>query len=107
MSRPLSPTTTLTILAGQTTSEALRGCRHAQGVGIFAPATLTGTITVQVEPTDSGTDFVNETSGGTAVTIGASQHVTLMMSTFAQLRLKSSGAEAADRVFTLVMRQPA
>ena len=84
-----------------TTSNAVGGIDDALGLTIYSPATLTGTITVQVEPTSTGTSFVDLQSGGADVTIPASKATVLNPITWRQIRLITGTTEAAARTFTL------
>lgn len=91
----------LTISNAGTTSNAIGSIDDAEAIVIYAPATLTGTVTVQVEPTETGTAWVDLTSGGSDVTIAAGNSVTITEGGFRQLRLSSSAAEGAARVFSV------
>lgn len=92
---------TLTIASGGTTSGVVRP-NEGDSITIFAPSSLTGTITVEIEPTATGTSFCTLTSGGSNVTIAASAALIISPANFGQLRLKSGSTELADRTFTLV-----
>lgn len=91
----------LTISSGGTQSGAIGGFSDAVALVLYAPAALTGTVTIQIEPTDTGTAWVDLGSGGSDVTIGAGNSVTVEPVGFRQLRVVSSAAEGADRVFTV------
>lgn len=80
-------------------SVSLDSLAGAAGVCIYAPAALTGTITVEVSV--DGTTFVTLQSGGADVSIGAGKAITLTEISFRHVRLKSSGSEAAQRVFSV------
>ena len=101
MSKYICDLPNLTIANAGTTSGAIGGFADARALMIYAPAALTGTVTVQVEPTDTGTSWVDYGSGGSDVTIAAGNAVTIEPISFRQLRLSSSGAEGAERVFTV------
>lgn len=91
----------LTILSGATNSNAVGILDDTITLTIYAPSALTGTITLQVEPSTAGTSFVALTSAGSDVTIGASKAVTIGNIGFRQIRVVSSGAEGADRTFKI------
>lgn len=101
-------TVTLTILSSATTSDLLTGSslRNARSLSIQAPATLTGTITVECGNSDSaGATFATvQSPPGTDVTVAAGKSSFLNQAPFQCLRLKSSGAEGGDRVFTVTIR---
>ena len=92
---------TLTIANAGTESNAIGGFDDAEALTLYAPATLTGTVTVEVEPTIGGSSFVDLTSAGSDVTIGAGNALVLSPITFRQLRLSSSLAEGAERSFSV------
>lgn len=109
---------TLTILSGQTKSQALSAGRShgvmktLLGPGIdmviFAPPATSGTITVQVSAEKDALDaqFFNLTDGhGSDITISANKASPLPSQAYKDLRLVSSSAEAADRVFTLYQQE--
>jgi hypothetical protein len=95
---------TLTIANGGTESNALTGVEDAVAVTIAAPSALTGTVTIQIATESTGTSFVDLTSGGSDVTIGAANSVTITPVCFRQVRVKSGSAEGAERAFTVVKR---
>lgn len=74
---------------------------EAVNISIWAPATLTGTITVEVAPdVDSAAGaFLALQSAGSDVTLTASKCTTITASGFGAMRLASDGTEGADRVF--------
>jgi hypothetical protein len=98
---------TLTILSGQTTSQALNlleaGREVPHSVAIYGPASLTGTVTVEVSP-DGGATWNVLHSAGVAVEVAAASCVVILaaLALFEQIRVKSDGAEGADRVFALI-----
>lgn len=92
---------TLTIAAAGTTSPALIVPEDTVALVVFGPSALTGTVTVQVEPTRAGTDFLALQSGGSDVTIPANKATPIPVIAFRQLRLVSGSAEAIARVFTI------
>ena len=83
------------------TSGAQGGLDDAYGISLISPAALTGTVTIQVEQTDTGTNFVNLQSGGVDVTIAANKGIVITPFPFRQIRLISGSTEAATRTFTL------
>ena|SRR3990167_2980745 len=96
------------ILSGASTSNAVRHLDDAVAVSILSPDTLTSTtITVQVEPTSTGTDWVTLQSGGSDVVIEAvSKAIVVNPFPFRQLRVIGNAAEAADRTFTVLRTVP-
>jgi hypothetical protein len=91
----------LVISSGGTASTAVVDfLSDAKSISIAAPTQLTGTVTVQVS--HDGTTWVDLTSGGSDVLIGASnmQPVTDWM--YAGLRVTSNTAEASTRTFTVL-----
>jgi hypothetical protein len=95
---------TLTIANGQTDSAALDADAFAkyEALTINGPAALTGTVTVQVGTTDASSPTWNTLqSGGVDVGMAATKSITISPPCFPQFRMHSSGAEGADRVFTI------
>lgn len=79
-----------------------------ESITIMAPATLTGTVTVQVGTTDaaSGATFVTlQSPPGTDVAIAAGKAFSITPPNFPQFRMHSSGAEAAQRDFNVWARR--
>ena|SRR3990167_8971888 len=102
MSYPAHPVPDLTIANGQQNSDtvALAVYRTARALSIAAPATLTGTISVQgrVDSTNWKTLY----SGGADVTISADRVVLIdMPARFEAVRVRSGSAEGAARAFTV------
>lgn len=94
----------LVINSGATASNAITGIDDADCVTIYAPAALTGTVTVRVEPTTTGTSFVDAgdgTGAGSDITIGAGNSRRVIPSGARQLMVRSGSAEAATRTFTV------
>lgn len=87
---------TLTIDSGTQTSDAITGFGDAEALILYAPSALTGTVTVQVSPTTTGT-FVDLESSGSDVTLTAGNATVITEIPFGALRLSSSIAEGADR----------
>lgn len=93
----------LVIANAGTTSGAIGSLDDATWIAIHAPSALTGTVTVQVEPTDAGTTWRDLTAvdGTGDVTIPAGNTVVVRQIGFRQIRLSSSGAEGAERTFNV------
>lgn len=89
---------TLTITSGQTTSGALKVPSYLDFLVIEAPATLTGTVTLEGS-TDGGTTFKTMYSGGSAITIAANGIHTISPVGVDSVRLVSGAAEGANRAF--------
>ena len=106
MSRFVADLGNMTITSGQTASNAVTSCDDADTIVVYAPAALTGTVTIQIEPTLTGTSFVDLQSGGTDVTIGAGNSTSITSVGFRQLRGSSNAAEGADRVFPVTKQFP-
>lgn len=90
---------TLTILNGQTTSASIEIGGFLKSCTIYAPATLPETVTVQIEPTKTGTAFCTLLSGASDITVPAGKAVIIMETPFAQLRVVAGANVGADRVF--------
>ncbi len=98
----------LTIESGQANSNHIdmRGM-PLRGITIFGPDSLTGTVSIEVSgnldaENPSDVRWNNLQSGGSNVVIGADEAVPLDFICWAGLRLSSSGAEGADRVFRIM-----
>jgi hypothetical protein len=76
------------------------GLGAGRGIAIFAPPTLDGTVTVQVQP-QAATGWRALYSGGTSVTVPAGAAVVVSPPSFASLRLHADIAQGADRVFDI------
>lgn len=89
------------ISSSETTSNTIAITSEAINISIWAPATLTGTVTVQVAPdVDSAAGaFLALQSAGSDVTLTASKCTTITASGFGAMRLLSGSSELADRVF--------
>lgn len=95
--------TTLTILSGATESEELNlrenGARRIKNFSIIAPTTLTGVVVVHLADLVGGTyKALNDGFGNDKILL---QNKAEQMTAIAAgaMKLVSSGAEAADRVF--------
>lgn len=97
----------LTIANGGTTSGELtfNQLRFLSAIAIQGPAALTGTVTVEVSFDREGDTFVALQSGGADVTIPADKVTVLSPIPCARLRVVSSGAEGAERVFPIFGRE--
>lgn len=102
---------TLTITSGATESTALSTLTNMKvAVGsavdliIYAPAVLTGTVTVEISPVESPSsgDWVSLSLSGSAVTIAAGVGELIPAVAYYDLRLSSGSAEGADRDFIIV-----
>lgn len=92
----------MTATSGGTTTNAVGNLDDAWGLTVFSPGTLTSTgVTVQVEPTSTGTNFVVLQSGGSDVQFIAGRATVISPVPFKQVRLVCSAAEGATRTFTI------
>jgi hypothetical protein len=95
---------TLTIAQAAQNSDVLNlgseGVREGYIIGILNPATLTGTVTVEVCDTATGT-FRTLQSNALDVALPVAKAVVLDPFPFPFMRLHSSGAEAAARSFVI------
>jgi len=90
----------MTTTSGGTTSGVIRQFDDAWALTIYSPATLTSTsVTIDVEPTDTGTSFVTLQSGGSDVVMVAGKATVISPVPFMQMRVVCGAAEGADRVF--------
>lgn len=74
------------------------------GLTIAAPATLTGTITVQTVPLEGSTSWTTLQQNGSDVTIAAGKTVPISVGAFRDMRIHSSGAEGGSRDFLLTFQ---
>ena len=72
----------------------------AKTVSVWAPAAVTGTITLQVS-FDGGTTYADLTSGGSDVTLAAANMVTITDPGFNALRVSSGSTETDTRTWTV------
>lgn len=84
------------ISAGQ-----LKTLKMADRLLIWGPSALTGTVTVEVTP-DGGTTWNQLSHNGTDVTVAAGDARDVENLAWDNLRVKSSGAEAAERSFQIM-----
>lgn len=88
--------------SGGTTTNAVGNLDDAWGLTVYTPGTLTSTgVFVQVEPTSTGTNFINLQSGGADVQMIAGRATVISPVPFRQIRLLCSQAEGAARTFTI------
>jgi hypothetical protein len=95
---------TLTIAQAAQNSDVLnlgsQGVREGYIIGILNPATLTGTVTVEVCDSATGT-FRTLQSNGVDVTLAVTKAVVLDPFPFSFMRIHSGSAEAAARSFII------
>lgn len=89
----------MVIPSGQQNSNAVSPIDDCYGLSINSPAALTGTITVEVEMTATGTNFVTLQSGGADITLAAAKGTILTPLPYLQIRVHSNQAEGASRTF--------
>ncbi|HEY7710635.1 MAG TPA: hypothetical protein VIG57_11460, partial [Candidatus Entotheonella sp.] len=96
---------TLTIAEAAQDSDVLNmgslGILEAFVLSILGPSALTGTVTIEVCDTATGT-FITLQSSGNDVTLAAAKAAVLSPMGFPYMRIHSSGAEAADRAFVIL-----
>ena len=92
----------LVILSGASTSNVVTLVDDAKALGLWTPAALTGVVTIEVEPSSTGTDWAPLQSGGADVQPAALKHTTINPIAFRRIRMTSNAAEGADRTFKLV-----
>ena len=100
MSRHYANLPNLVIASGSTdsTTAITASLNDADNVTIQAPSSLTGTVTVKLS-TDGGTTYSDAGSGGSDITIGAGNAVTITTVGFNALKVTSGSAEAGTRTF--------
>lgn len=92
----------MTVANGGTTSGVIRQFDDSWAITVYSPATLTSTsVTIDVEPTDTGTNFVTLQSGGSDVVIVAGKATVISPVPFMQMRVVCGAAEGAARTFTV------
>lgn len=89
---------TITFSSGATNSPAVGGFDDCLGLLLFNSSNSTGTVTVQVEPTDTGTAFKDLQSGGSDVTMTASEAASVSPVSFRQLRVRGTTVNANHSV---------
>jgi hypothetical protein len=101
----------ITFSSGATASPAIGGFDDADIIGIAISTATTTALTIQVEPTSTGTTFrdlrnpssTSATAGGFVV--GSSEYVTIEVG-FRQLRLTSTGAVNVNSTSGVIKRVP-
>ena len=103
MSRHLANLPNLVIANGATaaTTPITAYLDDAKTITLVAPATLTGTVTIRGS-VDGGVTYVDAGSGGSDITIGAGNAVTLTDPAFNAISVLSSIAEGAERIFQVI-----
>lgn len=99
---------TAVIANGATESNTLdftnpRGRMSARALHVYAPATLTGTITVEVSNNAGSTWFGLKIGGSTPGITAAFCNILDVEPAWDLMRLKSGSAEGAERTFTIVI----
>ena len=79
------------IVSASSNGNSISQFDDATALTIYSPSALTGTITVETEPSSTGTSFVTLQSGGTDVTIPAGKATVLNKVGWRQMRLVSGG----------------
>lgn len=92
---------TLVISSGGTASTEITAyLSDAKTISIWAPATVTGTVGIEVSY--DGTNWADLTSGGSDITIAGGNVVTITDPGFSGLRVVSGSTEADTRTFNVV-----
>jgi len=99
MPQHIVPLPAMTIVNGSSYSNVISLFDDATALTIFSPASLTGVVTIETEPTSTGSNFVTLQSGGTDVTLPAGKSTVINKVGWHQMRLASASAEAAARAF--------
>lgn len=89
---------TITFSSGATNSPAVGGFYDCLALTLFNSSNSTGTVTIQTEPTDTGTAFKDHQSAGSDITMTASEAATISPVTFRQLRLTGTTVNANHSV---------
>ncbi len=89
------------IPSGQQASNALGLIDDSWGLTVYSPADLTGIIKVEVEPTDTGSNWVTLQSGAVDVALPAGKATVFNPIPFRQIRVVSDQAEVPARTFTV------
>jgi hypothetical protein len=71
---------------------------------IYAPAALTGTITIQIAPRYGAGEWKTFQDAGADVNIAAGKAISIPVGAIEDLRIHSSGAEGAARDFDVVVQ---
>jgi hypothetical protein len=93
----------MTVSSGGTATNAVGGIDDAWALSIYSPATtFTSTaVSIQVEPTSTGTDFITLQSAGTDVVLTSGRAIVISPVPFRQIRIGFGAAEAVGRTFTI------
>ncbi len=93
----------MTVSSGGTATNAVGGIDDAWAISIYSPATtFTSTaVSVQVEPTTTGTSFIILQSAGTDVVLTSGKAMVISPVPFRQVRILCGAAEDASRTFTI------
>ena len=97
------PAAQASIANNGTDSSVMHEFDDMEALSVPAPGTLTGTITFLVDIDNSGT-FGTLQSGGSDITVAAGKTVTIIDSTFKNLKIHSSQAEGGARQFVVVKK---
>ena len=95
------PSIVLTTSGSPSTGNALTDLTDIYAISIIGPATLTGTVSIQVEPTSSGTTYATLQSGGVDVTVAAARAIVIAPFPYKQITLVSTATEDSPRTFRL------
>lgn len=89
---------TLQIVSGSSYSQAISIFDDATALTLFTPATMTSTgLTIEVEPTSTGTNFVTLQSGGSDIVLPPGKATIINKVGWRQMRVGSLVTEAAGR----------
>lgn len=104
MSRVVQSQATLVTPNGGTDTPALAIPQDCAAIRVYAPATLTASNVVQLEPTATGTSWVTgQDPAGTDMTVAAAKAPIFRNPTGLQMRIHAPGAEGGARSFVVVM----
>jgi hypothetical protein len=86
------------VVSGSSYSNAIKIFDDATALTIFTPASITSTgFFIEVEPTETGTNFVVLQSGGTDISLPAGKATILNKIGWRQMRLAAPTTEAGAR----------
>lgn len=77
---------------------------NAGDLMVYAPAALTGVVTVQIKAAYAGSDWKTLNDGTADITIAAGKAVQVPMGALEDLRIHSAAAEGAARDFDVVIQ---
>lgn len=83
------------VMTAATTSNPVGTLDDAWGLTIVSPTITASQVTVQVELTDTGTNFVTLQSGGVDVTLTANKATVISPVPFRQIQISSTATETA------------